>query len=348
MKRRIFAVLLALIFMISVMTGCSEKPTVQSGQNFRVAFIARSQADSFAAWLAEEMKAEAENYPDITLDVFDGEGDDETENAAIEQAIAEKYDAIIVQPNNGEAQRPYVEKIVEAGIVAITTNSRIEGIEGASTVDVDPYMQAQVNAEAAIGLIPENGKVVIIKGPAGNLHADERYKAWKEIFFTARPDVIIAGEDFADWDKEKAKSLMTEWASTHEDIDAIISMNDSMAIGALEAVADNPVYADILSFGVDGIPEACLLIQQGKMTSTCLQSAIELAELNLKSVHQLLTGEEKKIDEDIRLTIVNKINVGKYLDIYVERGLLSPEDIVVPETVTDGAVTGGETEIANE
>lgn len=82
------------------------------------------QSDSFAAWLANEMVAAADKYDDIELKIFDGQADDAKENAAIENAIANGYDAIIVQPNNGEAQRPYVEKIVQAGLVAITTNSR--------------------------------------------------------------------------------------------------------------------------------------------------------------------------------------------------------------------------------
>lgn len=107
-----------------------------------------------------------------------------------------------MQPNNGEAQRPYVEKIVQAGLVAITTNSRIEGIEGASSVDADPYNQAQVNAELALTQVPENAKVVVLKGPSGNFHADQRRIAWQEVFFDQRPDVQIVGEDFANWNKD--------------------------------------------------------------------------------------------------------------------------------------------------
>ena len=78
----------------------------EGSKQYRVAYIARTQSDSFAAWLANEMKAAAKGYDDITLDVFDGQADDEKENAAIENAITNGYDAIIVQPNNGEAQRP--------------------------------------------------------------------------------------------------------------------------------------------------------------------------------------------------------------------------------------------------
>lgn len=115
---------------------------------------------------------------------------------------------------------------------------------------------------------------------------------------------------------------MEDWVTANGKIDAIISMNDNMAAGALEVVKDDPEYKDILSYGVDGIAEACLLIQDGKMTSTCLQSAIDLAELNMETVHKLLTGEETQIDVDIEAPLITKDNAGEYVDMYKERGLI--------------------------
>jgi inositol transport system substrate-binding protein len=161
---------------------------------YRVAYIARAQADSFAAWLANSVKEEAAKYPDIKLDVFDGQASDDIQNSMIENAITNNYDVIIVQPNNGESQRPYVERVVSSGIIAITTNARIAGIEGASSVDADPYEQAAVNARAAVKQVPQNAKVVVLNGPPGNFHADERRVSWQKEFFDKRPDVTIVGE----------------------------------------------------------------------------------------------------------------------------------------------------------
>ncbi|MFV0517213.1 MAG: sugar ABC transporter substrate-binding protein [Aminipila sp.] len=326
MKKKVLAVLLILTLVAATFVGCGDKgDSAENGGDkvYKVAYIARAQSDSFAAWLANEMKAAAAEYPDVKLDIFDGQADDEKENAAIENAIANGYDAIIVQPNNGEAQRPYVEQIVDAGIIAITTNARIDGIDGASSVDADPYVQAKVNAEAAIDQIPQNGRVVVLKGPSGNFHADERLKAWKEVFFAARPDVKIVGEDFANWNKDEAMQLMEDWVISQGKIDAIISMNDNMAAGALEVVKDKPEYAEILSYGVDGTAEACLLIEEGKMTSTCLQSAIDLAKLNMETVYKLLTGEETQIDTDIAAPLITKDNASEYVKIYRDRGLIT-------------------------
>ena len=324
--KKYLAAFMALAMAATALTGCGGGDSAggdDSNKTYKVAYIARAQSDSFAAWLANEMVAAADKYDDIELKVFDGQADDAKENAAIENAIANGYDAIIVQPNNGEAQRPYVEKIVQAGLVAITTNSRIEGIEGASSVDADPYNQAQVNAELALTQVPENAKVVVLKGPSGNFHADQRRIAWQEVFFDQRPDVQIVGEDFANWNKDEAMALMEDWTTAHGKIDAVISMNDNMAAGALEVVKGNPTYEDMLVYGVDGTAEACLLIQDGSMTSTCLQSAIDLAALNLDTVHKLLTGEETKIDTDIEEVLITADNVDEYVEMYKKNGQIT-------------------------
>lgn len=318
MFKKMMAIGCVLFCVVSVWAGGKK-----DDGTYRVAYIARAQSDSFAAWLANEMKAAAEKYPDIALEVFDGQADDAKENAAIENAIANGFDAIIVQPNNGEAQRPYVEQIVAAGIIAITTNSRIDGIVGASSVDANPYVQAQVNAERALTQVPQNGRVVVINGPSGNFHADERRVAWQQCFFDKRPDVTILAEDFANWNKDEAMALMEDWTVAYGEIDAIISTNDNMAAGALEVVKNNPQYDGILAYGVDGTAEACLLIQEGRMTSTCLQSAIDLAELNMATVHALLTGEAEQIDTDIEEVLITKENADAFVEMYRSRGLVT-------------------------
>ncbi|NLU52700.1 MAG: sugar ABC transporter substrate-binding protein [Clostridiaceae bacterium] len=337
MRKKLLS-LISVLLVIVLLVGCgtagnktpsttTPTPTSQTGtgnetKTYRIAYIARAQSDSFAAWLANAVKEEAKKYPDIKLDVFDGQASDDKENSMIENAITSKYDVIIVQPNNGEAQRPYVEKIVQAGIIAITTNARISGIEGASSVDANPYEQAAVNARMAVKQIPQNAKVVVLNGPSGNFHADERRKSWQKEFFDQRPDVQIVGEQIANWNKDEAMKYMEDWVQANDKIDAVISMNDNMAAGAIEVVKDNPKYKDLLVYGVDGTAEACLLIKEGKMTSTCLQNAFELAEKLLDTSYKLLTGQEKQIDIDIGNPLITKENVDEYIELLRKAGAI--------------------------
>ncbi|MTV24840.1 substrate-binding domain-containing protein [Nitriliruptoraceae bacterium ZYF776] len=302
--------------------GDGDDGSAADEDGYRVAYIARAQVDSFAAWLANEMQAEADEYDDISLDVYDGQADDERLNGMIENAIANNYDAIIVQANNDEAQRPYIEMITQAGIVTITTNPRVDDIEGASSVDANPYDQGAAAARAALEDVPEGAQVVVLNGPGGNFHSTARRDAWEQEFFAERPDVEIVAEDIANWNKDEAMTLMEDWVLSRGDIDAIISMNDNMAAGALEAVSGNPAYSDILAYGVDGTPEAVLLVRDGLMSATVLQSAGELAELNLRTVHDLLTGAETEVHVDVDAPLIDESNAEEYIEMYQEAGLL--------------------------
>jgi inositol transport system substrate-binding protein len=295
----------------------------ETKDEYRVAYIARAQADSFAAWLANELKSEAEKYDDITLEVFDGQADDEIENRMIENAIANRFDAVIIQANNADAQLPYIQQAIDAGIVTITTNPRVEGLTGGNSVDADPYKQGAVVAESALEAIPENAKVVVLNGPAGNFHSTARRDAWQKEFFDKRTDVEIVAEDIANWNKDEALTLMEDRSLANPQIDAIISMNDNMAAGALEAVKGKSAFDGILAYGVDGTPEAVLLIKDGTMTATSLQNARELAELNLKAVHDLLTGAETEVNTDIGNPLITVDNAQEYIDLYKEAGLIT-------------------------
>lgn len=323
MLKRILTIALALTLTSSMVFASGSKEETTNGEKvYKVAYIARTQADSFAAWMANAVKDEAKKYPNIEVSIFDGQASDAVENSMIENAITNQFDCIIIQPNNGESQRPYAEKVVAAGIKCITTNARISGIEGASSVDADPYEQAAVNARIAIEQVPQNGKVVVLLGPPGNFHADQRRLSWQKEFFDKRSDVTIVGEQIANWNKDEAMAHMEDWVQSNDVIDAVIAMNDNMCAGALEVVKNDANYSNILSYGVDGTAEACLLIADGKMTSTSLQNAFELATNLLATAEKLLTGQEAQIDMDIDCPLINSDNVAEYIEMYKSVGFI--------------------------
>ncbi len=287
----------------------------------RVVFIARAQGDAFAAWLANSIKAEVKKYPYMKLDVMDGQANDDHLNGLIETCITNKYDLIILQCNNGVAQTPYIKEVIAAGIPIILTNPRVIGMTGANQVDADPYEQGAVNARYALKLIPQNAKVVVLDGPAGNFHSDNRRRAWQSEFFDKRPDVTIVGEQIANWNKSEAMRFMEDWVQANDRIDAVISMNDDMCTGALEVVKDSAKYKNLLSFGVDGTAEAALLIRSGRMTSTSFQNAYELAKRNLAVADQILSGKAKGlVDTNIDCPLITKANVNQLIDAHRAAG----------------------------
>ncbi len=326
-------------------TGSSTESSEEGGKK-RVCFVARASADTFAAWLTSSMKAAAENYEDIELTCVSGEADDNTENGLLEDCITKQYDLVIVQSNNNAAQAPYVQKLVDAGIPVITINptthqSDLDGSDdtsvmaGTGTVDADPVEQAAVGAVRAVEEVPENANVVVLRGPSGNYHAEKRREAWDTHFFAERPDVTILYEDYANWNSDEALTLMESWVQAGTHIDAIISMNDNMAAGAIEAIRgdSNYVNADgttnFLAYGVDGTAQGCLLVKEGLLTCTALQSAADLAVKNMEYASKVLSGEMEvtEVNDYVDAPEINADNVDEYIQIYIDNGEISADDV---------------------
>jgi inositol transport system substrate-binding protein len=196
-----------------------------------------------------------------------------------------------------------------------------------NSVDANPYDQGAVVARYALDKIPQNGRVVVLLGPSGNMHTIERRRAWEEEFFKKRPDVKILAENIANYAKDEAMKLMDDWVTTHGQIDAIIGMNDSMAAGGLESVKNNPRYRNILVFGVDGSAEAALLIQEGRFTATSFQNAYELGRVNLTLANKIfsgqITGKRGGVENtDIDCPLITKDNVQQLVDAHKAAGTL--------------------------
>ena len=103
MRAKQLLVLLSIVLLS--MHGCNKtekkSSSVDTAGKIRVAYIARAQADSFAAWLANSIKEEARKYPNIIVDIFDGQANDDVENSLIENAIINKYEC----KNSGNSWR---------------------------------------------------------------------------------------------------------------------------------------------------------------------------------------------------------------------------------------------------
>lgn len=109
-----------------------------------------------------------------------------------------------------------------------------------------------------------------------------------------------------DWDEELAKNNVNALFSRYgNNIEAIISNNDSMAIGAIKALQKygyntGNISKNIVVVGIDGIPEAKDLINKGIMSGTVIQDPNELANalytigMNLVNDLPVLNGTNYK------------------------------------------------------
>ena len=316
--KKMSVVLLLLMVCSALFFACKKDEGKQ-----RVVFIARTLGDTFPAWLQSALEEEAGRMG-VQLVTQNGLANDQLIADLVDNAVTNRFDVILLQPQNTEAQRPPAERAVRAGIPLVTVNLRIPGMEDVShSVDASPFEQGAVVARLAVEQVPRGGRVVVLNGPSAHPHSNERRRAWQEVFFNYRPDVVLLAENFANWNKDEGLRFMEDWVQAHGTIDAVISMNDNMATGAIEAVRTNPAFSNLLVYGVDGTAEAALLIQQGIMTATSFQNAFALAENSMKIIGEILSGTNVGFTNiDIECPLVTRDNVQTLIDAHIRAGTL--------------------------
>jgi inositol transport system substrate-binding protein len=86
--------------------------------------------------------------------------------------------------------------------------------------------------------------------------------------------MTLIDEQTANWSRDEAQDLMTNWLSSGEAFDFVIANNDEMAIGAIQAMKASGIdMADVEVGGVDATQDALVAMQAGELDVTVFQDA---------------------------------------------------------------------------
>ncbi len=302
-----------------VATDGSTEPTAED-ETFEVAVLISDMTATYASWLSYSFNTIASDYPQLKITTLDCGNDQGTQISNLENCITKGFDYVIVQPIDVTAIASAVNSVIDAGIPVCTVNGSNNGMDRASCVDCDPVQQGAIPAAVALEQIPENGNVVVLLGPSGNFHSNGRREGWEETFFAVRDDVTILDEQIANWSKDEGMALMEDWITKYGDkIDAVVSMNDAMALGCIEA-AKAADLKGLLYYGVDGLADACLSIQAGELTATCVQNAYAQAGAALDIASRVLAGEIERETNNPDGELIDPSNVAKWITTHTENG----------------------------
>ena len=165
----------------------------------------------------------------------DANDSSEQQLADVDSLIAQGADALIILAKDAEAIKPAVTKAIEAGIPVIGYDRLIED-ENAFYITFNNVGVGTIMAEVITAAVPE-GNYAIVKGHAADPNADF-LRGGMEGPLNAHPGITIVCEDYNDnWDTTNARNMMDAClAANNNDIQAVISENDSMATGVVAAL----------------------------------------------------------------------------------------------------------------
>ncbi len=249
------------------------------------------------------------------MDAFNADNDITKQLDQIESAIASKYDAILISAVDSNGITPGTKAAMEAGIPVICVNMLVED-ESAYDVyvgsdDVDAgRIQGEWLKEATGGV----AKIGLLYVPIGCSAEVGRTKGLKESFLDVCPDAVVVAEDDGKAQIDEGMRITEDWLQTYPEIDTIIAQNDSMALGAMQAVLAAGKKDDIIICGVDGDQAAVQAIIDGTFDMTVFQNSKGQASMGVEVAVGMINGESYDKSVIIPFEAITADNAEDYLN----------------------------------
>ena len=314
MKGRSFRMMLLALATVFMVAGCGgDNSDKVSNPDGAVAFAIHEQSDGILGKLLNDVKAKSEGAGWQFVNEIAG-GNANLQLDQVNKMVDDKAAAIVVIAQNGDSIVPAVKRANEAGIPVIATNRDING--GVFTNVINNERQAgELQADYMAAHLPQNAKVVYIKGDMTISAAVNRYEGFKETIKAKRPDVeIIASKSTGDWSEAQGIRELSLWLGMYPQIDGVAAANDNMAIGAIKAMkAAGRFNESVIVCGVDSIDDALASIAAGELKMTVKQEADKIVETIMGLLQQIKQGQSpEKGDVLVPMIAITKDNLSQY------------------------------------
>ena len=281
---------------------------------------AYAAARSGAERTARRLGAEVTHYVPQTPD------DVAQQIALIDEALAAKPDAFVFVPVHMTAVNDAIRRVLAAGIPVINCLNRLS-IEGAVTfVGCDDYRLAQQVLQYLARHIDERGNIVLIQGPQSAVTSVDRMRGFHDAL-KAYPGINVLATLQGNYLEAPAASAMQAFLDTLKaPLDAVVAANDSMALGAIQALAARSVRVPVT--GVNAIPAAIEAIEHGELLATADFDAMKISCVATEAAIRHVRGENVPREIILPVQIVDRTNCAAWEGPMEARRCLDWDDLV--------------------
>ncbi|MGI6776855.1 MAG: substrate-binding domain-containing protein [Acetivibrionales bacterium] len=272
-------------------------PIPKIDKELKIGYVCKAFENEF--WRMQKEGAEAAVKPlndlgiKYTVDVraAQGETDEQGQLAVLNDMINKKYDGILMSPISEGNLLPGVENALKSNITLTVVNDAFMPQIGV-TVGAWHLQAAELAAEWVNEKIGGEGQVAIVQGLPKAPPARTRTEGFKNWFEKNNDKVEVVAIQNADWDRMKAKDVVDIWMKQYPDLKAIYANNDTMAMGALEAVKAAGKLGQCLVVGTDGTSEARQSIKAGELAATVDSFPYFMSQIGTEMLIRKIAGQD--------------------------------------------------------
>lgn len=267
------------------------------------AIVLKTLSNDFWAKMKTGIEDEAKKLG-VKVDIFAAQNEEDTAGqlTILENCLTKSYKAIGVAPLSPTNLINGIVQANKKGIYVMNIDEKVD-IEslrnaGGSVIafaTTDNEAVGKKGADFIISKLGESGgDVAIIEGKAGNASGESRKTGATKAFKDAKGISLVASQP-ADWDRQKALDTATGYIQMYPNLKAIYCCNDTMALGALQAVINAGKLGKIIVVGTDGSAEALESVKAGQLDATVAQDPAEIGAASLRKMVEAVK-EKPKLD----------------------------------------------------
>ncbi len=294
--KKIFLISILSLFLLTACGGKKEEKQEASNGKPTIAYVINNLNDTFQTFILDAAQKYAEEN-DVNFIIENAKEDVIKQQDLVNSLIQRGVDGIIVVPTDTSAMMPITETVTEAGIPLCYVNRNpFAGKEdtmpeGVYYVGANEITGGEMQMEFIGDKLNGKGNVVVLMGILGNEGALKRTAGVRNVIKKKYPNMKVLAEESALWQRDQAMSITENWITTYGDkIDAVISNNDEMALGAIEALKSNGMLQDVEVIGLDATPDALASLEKGELSATVFQNAKGQGSTAAKNILDSIKG----------------------------------------------------------
>lgn len=302
------------VTMSLMMAGAMVAGVAAEDEQYVIGYAQRATDAAYTIHMMDDNIAYAEeNFPDITFQTTDAQGDAAKQASDVEDLIAAGVDLIMVSPLTTDGLTDAVQAAMDAGIPVVTMDREVD-CEVTAKIIGDNYDMGVQAAEKLAEMMGGSGNIIEICGTTGASATVDRQSGFEDTIAEKYPDIQIVDWQDCDYNAALTATYMEDMLQKYGEgeIQAIYAHNDQMAMAAAEVIAAAGRSDEgILLCGMDGEEAAFEMVASGEMAFTVIYPT--MAPEGVIAAHNILTGEEQEAEVLCESTLVDSDNVEEYL-----------------------------------
>lgn len=282
--------------------------------DYRIGVSIAKVDDNFMTYVRSGLQ-DAAKKENIQIQFEDAQGDVVRQLNQVQGFLSQKVDAVIVLPADTAGTASMTRAAVAANIPLVYVNRHPDERnlpKGIVTVASNDIEAGQLPMRFLAEKLGGKGNVAVIMGDLAQNATFDRTEGVKQVL-KDYPGIKLIEQQSAEWQRNKAMDLTSNWLLAGTAFDAVIANNDEMAIGAAMALQQSgKTKGEVPIVGIDGLPDGLAVIKRGQLAASVFQDPKAQSTQAIEVALKMIKGEPVEAEIWVPFQLITPDQVAQF------------------------------------